>query len=194
MKRLTTDKPDGNFETMLNFVYGKDGWAHIRHDGENADVPMTEWARKQCLSHGCDEFPTEDPVEIDQDICDCMMDYPGCPVALAYCFAIQAVHMRNRLKMYEDILFAEDGTERISLEQLWAMATPPPNPPLTLEELREMDGEPVWVEFPKCPEASGWMLVSVNRHCVYDGLLGDCDFENCGKAWLAYRRRLKEGT
>ena len=23
--------------------------------------------------------------------------------------------------------------------------SPPPNPPLTLEELREMDGEPVWV-------------------------------------------------
>ena len=70
----------------------------------------------------------------------------------------------------------------------------PPSDPLTLEELREMDGEPVWVEFPKCPEASGWMLVFTSRHCVYDGLLGDCDFENCGKNWLAYRRRPEEGT
>lgn len=68
----------------------------------------------------------------------------------------------------------------------------PPNAPLTLEELREMDGEPVWVEFPKCPEARGWMLVSASRHCIYDGLLGDCDFENCGKTWLAYRRRPEE--
>lgn len=65
----------------------------------------------------------------------------------------------------------------------------PPNSPLTLEELRELDGEPVWVDFPKCPEASGWMLISVSRHCVYNGLLGNCDFENCGKNWLAYRRR-----
>ena len=68
------------------------------------------------------------------------------------------------------------------------------NVPLTLEELRGMDGEPVWVDFPKCPEASGWMLISAGRHCVYDGLLGDCDFENCGNTWLAYRRRPEEGT
>ena len=71
---------------------------------------------------------------------------------------------------------------------------PPSNAPLTLEELRGMDGEPVWVDFPKCPEASGWMLISAGRHCVYDGLLGDCDFENCGNTWLAYRRRPEEGT
>ena len=66
---------------------------------------------------------------------------------------------------------------------------PLPNAPLTLEELRGMDGEPVWVDFPKCPEASGWMLISASRHCVYNGLLGDCDFENCGRNWLACRRR-----
>ena len=71
---------------------------------------------------------------------------------------------------------------------------PLPNAPLTLEELRGMDGEPVWVDFPKCPEASGWRLISAGRHCVYDGLLGDCDFENCGNTWLAYRRRPEEGT
>lgn len=30
MKRLTTDTPSGNFETALNFVYGKDGWAYTQ--------------------------------------------------------------------------------------------------------------------------------------------------------------------
>lgn len=70
--------------------------------------------------------------------------------------------------------------------------TPPPNAPLTLKELREMEGEPVWVEFSKCPEASGWMLISAIRYCVYDGMLGDCDFVNCGKTWLAYRRKPEE--
>ena len=63
MNRLTTDNPSDNFETVLNFVYGKDGWGHIRHDGENADVSLTEWARKQCLSRRCDEFPAETPEE-----------------------------------------------------------------------------------------------------------------------------------
>ena len=38
MKRLTTDTPNGNFETILNFVYSKDGWAYIRHDGEHENV------------------------------------------------------------------------------------------------------------------------------------------------------------
>ncbi|MBD5169257.1 MAG: hypothetical protein HDT20_03935 [Oscillibacter sp.] len=81
--------------------------------------------------------------------------------------------------------YEESGLEP---EEIMALIDPP-NPSLTLEDLREMDGEPVLVEFPKCPEASGWMLVDANRHCVYDGLLGDCDFENCGKTWLAYRRK-----
>ena len=140
MNRLTTDTPDGNFETMLNFVYGKDGLAHIRHDGENADVSLTEWARKQCLSQGCGEFPAETPEEINQEICDCMMYFPDCPIALAYCFASQAVHLRDRLKMYEDTLFAEDGAELISLDRLREVVSQKDNPPLPLEELREMDG------------------------------------------------------
>ena len=42
MKRLTTETPDGNFETMLNFVFSKDGWAHIRHDGNEGTVPLTQ--------------------------------------------------------------------------------------------------------------------------------------------------------
>lgn len=82
--------------------------------------------------------------------------------------------MVDRLSAYEDSgLEPEEIVARLDTF----------NPPLTLEELREMDGEPVWVEFPKCPEASGWMLVSANRY------LGECDFENCGKTWLAYRRK-----
>ncbi len=36
----------------------------------------------------------------------------------------------------------------------------PPNDPLTLEELREMDGEPVWIEWGGHPQA-GWALVRV---------------------------------
>ena len=36
----------------------------------------------------------------------------------------------------------------------------PPNDPLTLEELREMDGEPVWIERGLHPQV-GWALVRV---------------------------------
>lgn len=123
MKRLTTDAPDGNFETMLNLVFGKDGWAHIRHDGEEGSVSLTQWAKAQCILHGCGEFSAETPQEIDEEISDClMMDFSDCPIALAYGFATQACHLRDRLKMYEDIFFAENGTERISLDDLQALA------------------------------------------------------------------------
>ena len=60
-----------------------------------------------------------------------MMDFPDCPIGLAYCFAVQASHLRDRLKMYEDIFFAEDGTERLPLDVLRELAgrtVPCPNP------------------------------------------------------------------
>lgn len=119
MKRLTTDAPDGSVETMLNFVFSQDGWAHIRHDGNEENVPLTQWAKAQCILHGCGEFSAETPQEIDEEICDCMRLYfPDCPIGLAYCFAVQACHLRSRLKMYEDICFAEDGTERFALDEI----------------------------------------------------------------------------
>lgn len=202
MKRLTTETPDGNFETTLNFVYGRYGWAYIRHDGENADVPLAEWARKQCLNRGCDEFPAESAEEIEQKICDCMMDCPDCPVALSYCFASQAVHLRDRLKRYEDILFAEDGTELISLEQLRTMVSQLPNPPLTLEELREMDWEPVWVDGDRETEIghSGWAIIwysKVEKYvCVWWPGTEYADIPSLnsyGDTWMAYRRKPEEG-
>ncbi len=111
MKRLTTDTPNGNFETILNFVYSKDGWAYIRHDGKHENVRLTDWARWQCILHGRNEVLTETPEKIDERLCDCLMDgpicsiatdAPSCPIAMAYCFASQAVHLRNRLAAYED--------------------------------------------------------------------------------------------
>lgn len=73
-----------------------------------------------------------------------------------------------------------------------------PNDPLTLEELREMDGEPVWVVG----------VASINK---FRGHWDICDWENgevvsfpyCmenpdigqyGITWRAYRRTPKEGS
>lgn len=102
VERLTTDAPQGNFETMLNYVYSKDGIAYIRSDGKNDDVPLHEWARRECVARGCDEFQGESFEEIDEAICDCAFDYGDCPIFLAYTFACQACHLRDRLKKYED--------------------------------------------------------------------------------------------
>ena len=67
--------------------------------------------------------------------------------------------------------------------------TTPKNDPLTLEELREMDGEPVWVQ----SMVSGWTLVDVERGCCTNGRGETASFERYGELWLAYRRKPEEG-
>lgn len=185
MKRLTTDAPEGNFETMLNFVFGQDGWAHIRHDGDTENVPLTRWAKEQCLHRGCVDFLESTPEEIDEALCDCMMSFTACPIAFAYCFASQAVHLRSRLKLYEDILYAEDGTERVTLDELRELAQPAQ--PLTIEELRHVYGEPLW-----CGPYQWKICYGVSEFRGYPCLeVGESDYISLkwyGYYWSAYRR------
>lgn len=201
MNRLTTDAPAGNFETILNFAYGKDGWVHIRHDGAEGDVPLAQWAKAQCILRGCVEFSAETPLEIDEEISDCMMDFPACPIAmdfpdcpiaLAYCFASQAVHLRDRLKMYEDVLFAEDGTELLTPDDLQNAARP--NDPLTLDQLLEMDGEPVFVTS-ALGEEPMWYIVDVEDNELKNPW-ERIDLGDWGSGWpyKAYRHPPKEAT
>lgn len=70
-------------------------------------------------------------------------------------------------------------------------ATTPKNDPLTLDELLEMDGEPVWLE----REQSAYYDVlhiskSGDSCCFYTTQLYAADY---GKTWLAYRRKPEEG-
>lgn len=67
------------------------------------------------------------------------------------------------------------------------------NPPLTLEELREMDGEPVWIA--KMDGSGGvWMLVDAEYELCREAHGEMAVFENCGKTWLAYRRKPEEAS
>ena len=66
--------------------------------------------------------------------------------------------------------------------------------PLTLDELRKMDGEPVWVEF---QDGSGgcWGLVHITmfNHVVFaNGLYCTVGKPYYGKTWLAYRQKPEE--
>ena len=69
----------------------------------------------------------------------------------------------------------------------------PPNDPLTIEQLREMDGEPVWVEtipsWLNGPKKCEWVIVSWN----YDEVISTSRktylrADDYGDAWIAYRR------
>ena len=73
----------------------------------------------------------------------------------------------------------------------------PPNEPLTLEELREMDGEPVWCKWllpeDRAIEQGKWFIVisgdkaglEIKRPAEYGCHF--CKIDDYGKTWLAYR-------
>ena len=93
----------------------------------------------------------------------------------------------DRLAAYEDT--------GLTPEEIMALI-PLPNDPLTLEELREMDGEPVWVvplnDFDILP--ANYLVNAYAEQIVVDKFGAYLDFEDYGKTWLAYRRRPEEGT
>ena len=97
-----------------------------------------------------------------------------------------------------------DGLVRDEQRTLFWMPLPAPpgkdnnvptkeqNEPLTIEQLREMDGEPVWVDFTGSviKREPGWFILKnaqdeevylVGKTSVYKG------YEYYGKTWLAYR-------
>lgn len=70
------------------------------------------------------------------------------------------------------------------------------NPPLTLEELQGMDGEPVWVvplnDFEILP--ANYLVNAYAEQIVVDKFGAYLDFEDYGKTWLAYRRKPEENV
>ena len=68
--------------------------------------------------------------------------------------------------------------------------------PLTLDELRQMDGEPVWVCFSKeIFREDGWFIITETGKCevILNGKVSVYkSFDYYGKTWLAYRQKPEE--
>lgn len=82
-----------------------------------------------------------------------------------------------------------------AIEKLRTHPDAQPNEPLTLEELRGMVGQPVWVESPGVNrEVSGrWTIVAavnMEERALYTR--GDYTCRFYGVVWIAYRRPPKE--
>ena len=60
---------------------------------------------------------------------------------------------------------AVDMLREVEREVKEAPTLTPPNEPLTLDELREMDGEPVWVE-----EVEHWALIDIEKSGQWAGI------------------------
>lgn len=99
----------------------------------------------------------------------------------------------NKGSIVEACLMAD-----IDLIKHAATITPPPNDPLTLDELRELGGQPVWIspvrDKRKIPER--WMLMSgfLREDRVFlfmppGGMVQGYPASTYGRTWLAYLRK-----
>ena len=127
-------------------------------------------------------------------------------------------HVEGKLGMFE-LKLDKDGWYR---DQMWSLmqtfgkytglAMPQPfetqiqfltseqNEPLTLEELKKLGGEPIWVENLLHPDFTNWLLfVGEFQHVGYSWLFefsgsdyeGSLDAKDYGKTWTAYRNKHK---
>ena len=70
----------------------------------------------------------------------------------------------------------------------YAPTLTPPNEALTIEQLRDMDGEPVWVQTPGIPQYGRWVIVAgvdmkYGQSTLY--CQGDYTCRNYGRDWIA---------
>lgn len=102
MNRLTTDNPQNNFETMMNMVYGKDGWGYIRHGEEG--MKITDFCLSMCKEHGCPDIAEDYAIYCDEakDELFFVCAFNNCEVATIYAALCGYLHTRDRLKRYED--------------------------------------------------------------------------------------------
>ena len=86
---------------------------------------------------------------------------------------------------------SEQDKERAEDLVLGMPTLTPPNEPLTLEELREMNEVPVWIQILEEPAKSQWRLLYCDRgkYLVLQGIsVRGYLMEEYGESWLAYRR------
>ena len=78
--------------------------------------------------------------------------------------------MTEAEKAYQYFVIAVPESEEQAKAYFWArkalrITITPPNEPLTIEQLRQMDGEPVWVE-----DVKHWALIDIEKGGQWDGV------------------------
>lgn len=76
MKRLTTDKPEGNVENALNLFYTKNHWTWVRGYGsENGDedISLCNYIRMLIKSNIPDVMPPEDDFDLSRMMAEWLM-------------------------------------------------------------------------------------------------------------------------
>ena len=128
-------------------------------------------ALRQCgsVGAGCDGFQFESGGDTDG----------------VWCFDALMLAAADRLEGYVD------RCARFS-EEIMVLREQQSNDPLTLDELRQMDGEPVWVVRLDGRLKSRWHIVGsslwIEMFTEWDGAFSP----DYGKTWLAYRHKTED--
>lgn len=107
--------------------------------------------------------------------------------------------MTEAEKAYQYFVIAVPENEEQAKAYFWARKAlqstlTQPNEPLTLDELREMDGEPVWGQSLITEKLGEWFILRVVEMsktwfiACAGAAQGFGDKDTYGKTWLAYRR------
>lgn len=181
LPKMVTDDPKGNFEVMLNLVYGKDGWSYIRYSDDGADgMPITDFCfKKLCPEFGCSAFADQTMTDEEKDelLFDCVFD--NCPVATVYAALSGYGHLRDRLRKHEDAM-----TNRV----------------LTLEEVSAhceggADATPLWYESKDYSDVNRWMVIDLPKHVFGSAATVNCFINShffeptYGEEWRCWLRK-----
>ena len=107
--------------------------------------------------------------------------------------------MTEAEKAYQYFVIAVPENEEQAKAYFWARKAlqstlTPPNEPLTLEELREMDGDPVWGKSLITGKPGEWFILRVVEMsktwfiACAGAEQGFGDKDTYGETWVAYRR------
>lgn len=97
MNRLTTDTPNGNFETMMNFAYAKNGEVWLRGADDGQDAELCAYIAKRAFYLELCGITNKDDVIEACGAADCF-----CELGALFAAATQAAELRARLAAYED--------------------------------------------------------------------------------------------
>jgi hypothetical protein len=96
-----------------------------------------------------------------------------------------------RCKHCKIVSLVEAGNPNEAAEKVSRRAAPE-NKALTLEQLRQMDGEPVWIPMPDGSGYGDWAIVDIGAQTELlkaVGIEASHDESEYGKTWLAYARK-----
>ncbi len=213
MKRLTSNNVHemNMTELALNQVSVESGQAWYLLDPPEDGCSVCDLIRKAATA-GLELEGNDLSLSLmtDEELGDVMLDWlqfgekePEGILAILYRALWAMAELRERLKLYEDICFATDGTELLTPELLQEAQAGLKNDPLTLEELREISWEPVWIEGDCETELghNGWAIISQHKSKKYVCVWWpgeDCadipSLDNYSNTWLVYRRKPEESA